>query len=34
MLSDGLSFEIFDKIEIKVLLFSTAYDEFALRALN
>ncbi|RTY92398.1 LytTR family DNA-binding domain-containing protein [Flavobacterium sp. GT3R68] len=32
-LSDGLSFEIFDKIEIKsAVIFTTAYDEYALRA--
>tara|TARA_R110002033_G_scaffold160502_1_gene196739 strand:- start:193 stop:948 length:756 start_codon:yes stop_codon:yes gene_type:complete len=32
-LSDGLSFEIFDKVEIKsAIIFTTAYDEFALRA--
>jgi two-component system response regulator LytT len=32
-LSDGLSFEIFEKIEIKsVIIFTTAYDEYALRA--
>ncbi|MBU0940530.1 MAG: LytTR family DNA-binding domain-containing protein [Bacteroidetes bacterium] len=32
-LSDGLSFEIFEKIEIKsAIIFTTAYDEFALRA--
>lgn len=32
-LSDGLSFEIFDKIEIKSpIIFTTAYDEYALRA--
>ncbi|NRT11904.1 LytTR family DNA-binding domain-containing protein [Flavobacterium sp. 14A] len=32
-LSDGLSFEIFEKIEIKsAVIFTTAYDEFALRA--
>jgi two-component system response regulator LytT len=32
-LSDGLSFEIFDKIDIKsAVIFTTAYDEYALRA--
>ena len=32
-LSDGLSFEIFDKTEIKsAIIFTTAYDEYALRA--
>lgn len=32
-LSDGLSFEIFEKIEIKsAVIFTTAYDEYALRA--
>ena len=32
-LSDGLSFEIFDKIAIKsAVIFTTAYDEYALRA--
>ncbi|OCB78797.1 LytR/AlgR family response regulator transcription factor [Flavobacterium crassostreae] len=32
-LSDGLSFEIFEKIEIKsAIIFTTAYDAFALRA--
>lgn len=32
-LSDGLSFEIFDKITIKsAVIFTTAYDEYALRA--
>lgn len=32
-LSDGLSFEIFEKIEIKsAIIFTTAYDEFALKA--
>ena len=32
-LSDGLSFEIFDKIAIKsAIIFTTAYDEYALRA--
>ena len=32
-LSDGLSFEIFEKIEIKSsVIFTTAYDEYALRA--
>ena len=32
-LSDGLSFEIFEKIDIKsAVIFSTAYDEYALRA--
>lgn len=32
-LSDGLSFEIFEKVEIKsAIIFTTAYDEFALRA--
>ncbi|MEQ3662186.1 MAG: LytTR family DNA-binding domain-containing protein [Flavobacterium sp.] len=32
-LSDGLSFEIFEKIEIKSpIIFTTAYDEYALRA--
>ena len=32
-LSDGLSFEIFDKITIKsAIIFTTAYDEYALRA--
>ena len=32
-LSDGLSFEIFDAVEIKsAIIFTTAYDEYALRA--
>jgi DNA-binding LytR/AlgR family response regulator len=32
-LSDGLSFEIFEKIDIKsAIIFTTAYDEFALKA--
>src|SRR5690554_924352 len=32
-LSDGLSFEIFDKFSIKsAVIFTTAYDEYALRA--
>lgn len=32
-LSDGLSFEIFEKVDIKsAIIFTTAYDEFALRA--
>jgi DNA-binding LytR/AlgR family response regulator len=32
-LSDGLSFEIFEKVEIKsAIIFTTAFDEFALRA--
>lgn len=32
-LSDGLSFEIFEKIEIKsAIIFTTAYDEYALKA--
>jgi two-component system response regulator LytT len=32
-LSDGLSFEIFEKIDIKsAVVFTTAYDEYALRA--
>ena len=32
-LSDGLSFEIFESIEIKsAIIFTTAYDEYALRA--
>lgn len=32
-LSDGLSFEIFDKIEIKsAIIFTTAFDEYALKA--
>jgi DNA-binding LytR/AlgR family response regulator len=32
-LSEGLSFEIFEKIEIKsAVIFTTAYDEYALRA--
>jgi DNA-binding LytR/AlgR family response regulator len=32
-LSDGLSFEIFDKIEIQsAVIFTTAYDEYALQA--
>ncbi len=32
-LSDGLSFEIFEKIDIKsAVIFTTAYDEYALRA--
>jgi two-component system response regulator LytT len=32
-LSDGLSFEIFEKIQIKsAVIFTTAYDEYALRA--
>lgn len=32
-LSDGLSFEIFDEVEIQsAIIFTTAYDEYALRA--
>lgn len=32
-LSDGLSFEIFEKLEIKsAIIFTTAYDEYALKA--
>jgi two-component system, LytTR family, response regulator LytT len=32
-LSDGLSFEIFEKVEIKsAVIFTTAYDEYALKA--
>lgn len=32
-LSDGLSFEIFEKVQIKsAVIFTTAYDEYALRA--
>lgn len=32
-LSDGLSFEIFEKVDIKsTVIFTTAYDEYALRA--
>lgn len=32
-LSDGLSFEIFEKIEVKsAIIFTTAYDEYALQA--
>ncbi len=32
-LSDGLSFEIFEKIDIKsAVIFTTAYDEYALKA--
>ncbi|MBC9798172.1 LytR/AlgR family response regulator transcription factor [Sinomicrobium weinanense] len=32
-LSDGLSFEIFDAVEVKsAVIFTTAYDEYALRA--
>ncbi|PAC26092.1 LytTR family DNA-binding domain-containing protein [Flectobacillus sp. BAB-3569] len=32
-LSDGLSFEIFDKIKVDVpIIFTTAYDEFAIKA--
>ena len=32
-LSDGLSFEIFDAVEVKsAIIFTTAYDEYALRA--
>lgn len=32
-LSDGLSFEIFDAIEVKsAIIFTTAYDEYALQA--
>jgi DNA-binding LytR/AlgR family response regulator len=32
-LSDGLSFEIFDEIEVKsAIIFTTAYDEYALQA--
>ncbi len=32
-MSDGLSFEIFEKIEIKsAVIFTTAYDEYALKA--
>ena len=32
-LSDGLSFEIFDQVEVKsAIIFTTAYDEYALKA--
>ncbi len=32
-LSDGLSFEIFDLVEVKsAIIFTTAYDEYALQA--
>ena len=32
-LSDGSSFNIFDKVEIKIpIIFTTAYDEYALKA--
>ena len=32
-LSDGLSFEIFEKVEVKsAIIFATAYDEYALKA--
>lgn len=32
-LSDGLSFEIFDEVEVKsAIIFTTAYDEYALKA--
>ena len=32
-LSDGLSFEIFDTVEVKsAIIFTTAYDEYALQA--
>ena len=32
-MSDGLSFEIFEQIDIKsAVIFTTAYDEYALRA--
>ena len=32
-LSDGLSFEIFDEVEVKsAIIFTTAYDEYALQA--
>lgn len=32
-LSDGLSFEIFEKVEVKsAIIFTTAYDEYALKA--
>ena len=32
-LADGISFEIFDKVQIKVpLIFTTAYDEYAIKA--
>ena len=32
-LSDGLSFEIFEKVDIKsAIIFTTAYDEYALKA--
>ena len=32
-LSDGLSFEIFDKVTVKsAIIFTTAYDEYALKA--
>ena len=34
-LSDGLSFEIFEEIEVKsAIIFTTAYDEYALKRLN
>ena len=32
-LSDGISFDIFDKIEVKTpIIFTTAYDQYAIRA--
>ena len=32
-LSDGLSFEIFDEVEVKsAIIFTTAYDEYAIKA--
>ena len=32
-LADGISFEIFDKIEVKIpIIFTTAYDQYALKA--
>ncbi len=32
-LSDGLSFEIFEQVEVKsAIIFTTAYDEYALKA--
>jgi DNA-binding LytR/AlgR family response regulator len=34
-LADGLSFEIFDKVEVKsFIIFTTAYDEYAIRAFD
>ncbi len=34
-LSDGISFEVFDQVEVKsMVIFTTAYDEYAIQAFN